>query len=69
MCDDVKSVAGAYEHPAKPSKMAHQWKGYSITPFTAAFLALLAEQYELKKRCEALNLKSQCFSVLAAVAK
>lgn len=60
LLDDLKSVARACERPAKHAKMTQVCKGFSTTSSAAVFLALLKERDDLKSRCEALALESQC---------
>lgn len=67
--DDLKWVAEACEHIAKRLRLARSCKKSSTTPSAAPFLGLLTERDDLKNRCEALTLESQCISWLAAEAK
>lgn len=67
--DDVESVAGAYERPAKRARMTRQCEDSSTTSSTTTLLALLVEWDDFREHCEALPLGNQCLPGLATEAK
>lgn len=67
--DDLKSVARNCERPNKRAKVTSQCEESSTTTSTAAFSALLAERESYRNHCEALMIKNQGISGLAAEAK
>lgn len=59
--NDLNSVAGARELPAKLAKMTRSCKETSNMPSTAAILTLLTDRDALKSCCEALTLETKVF--------
>lgn len=58
LLDDLKSVAGAYERPAKRATITRLCEAFFTVSSTVAFSALLTETDHLKNCCEALALEN-----------